>query len=136
MGAGSRGGSRLDLVQYDVDQINDGRKVSATHKYRFESPTQDIRVEIIGYGGDREAANHSFLQALVKVCEKLQQIPLVPLIMLLVMGCTTTPTIQERIHCRELCHYSVKDVCHSRLGGWTICDCKDGTRYRVSEWGE
>lgn len=47
------------------------------------------------------------------------------------LGCTTKATIQEEKACQKACGYQLKAACATML--WTICDCSDGKRIRISE---
>lgn len=46
-------------------------------------------------------------------------------------GCTTTANLQERIDCRQACGYDGFDEACSGMF-WTICDCANGKRIRIS----
>ena len=51
--------------------------------------------------------------------------------MLIFSGCTTKATLQERIDCRQACTLDgVRGACSDMF--WTICDCVDGKRIRIS----
>jgi hypothetical protein len=53
-------------------------------------------------------------------------------LILLSVSCTTTATVQERMACRDACDFKLKASCSTMF--WTICDCRDGTRMRLSRW--
>ena len=60
------------------------------------------------------------------------------LIVIAQTGCLSTThkaSFQERLECRAMCKGSMKNVERSDLG-WVLCDCRDGTRYRISKWDE
>jgi hypothetical protein len=41
-------------------------------------------------------------------------------------------TYDELVECRMACNYQLKAACSTMF--WTICDCYDGKRIRISTW--
>jgi hypothetical protein len=51
----------------------------------------------------------------------------------LTTSCATKPSYQDKLDCRKICSFDLKEACRSMFGGVLICECEDGTRYEVTE---